>query len=1576
MKAPLTAGPAAPAIKHLAVVAAAGLLPAADLPAQLQTVPPDLSPGDQYRLVFVTSATRDATAQDIGTYDAFVAEAAAGAPLLEVLDTTWKCIGSAGNRATGVYRDAIAHTLTRPTDPSLPIYRLDGLRVAAGNADLWDGALVHPIAIDQSGHPHQGKVWSGTRHTGVRSGDWFLGDTGGGWVYYGLSSAMTSAWIENLGEQKTTPCSLYAISGVLTVPLPATELLGFQWEGSVGVIDQAARTVALTVPYGTDLTTLAPTCIVSPGATVSPASATPRDFSDSQAVPLDYTVSAEGVEPTVYSVTVLEGPPSAQCAVTSLRWGDYAGRIHDDQVTLVVPSGTDLTALAPAYTVSPFAAGDPQYPSGTARDFTAPQTYTVTAQDQTTTGAFTVTVLEVAVIVPRGLAAGAPYRLLFATSTAQPCSSTGIADYNALVDATAAAAPDLAALDTTWRCLGSTATVNADANTLTRAQDPDAPIFNLGGVPVATGNADLWDGALANPVHFTERGATPALLPVWTGTNWNGVRSGDWFLADGGWVRYGFPHTTDSTWVAALGPPYEDLHRSDPRPYYAISDILTVPEGGSPACNLLGFQWGDTAGVIDQATGAVTLTVPYNTELTTLAPACLPSAFATVSPASGQPVDFSEAQTTPVQYTVTAEDGTATRTYGVRIDLIPPRTGCELLSFEWDGTSAVIEDTTVTVTVPVGTDLTSVAPTFTLSPGATCDRVSGAPYDFRSPVHYIVTAEDGVHSNDYVVTIATPFSQWIAGFDFSAFPDPDLTESGDPDGDGRTNLVEYAYGLDPAFAEDFTHALTRERWSGLAGTNVADLTGVRERFLGPPDDWALTPGIDESAQGADYGSRFRGWITAPQTGVYYFWICADDEAELWLADGSITRTVDGQEIALTNRYGKQRIASVLDPRIGTHFTQPHDFDRLPRQQSEAILLQAGHHYYFEVLHKQGGGGDHVSVAWQVPGSLRQIIPAQAFHGDDTQPDDLDDDNLPDPWEAATGLDPADNGLGDPGDGQYGDHDADGLTNLEEYQLGTDPLNTDTDGDGLSDKDERDYYHSDPLVSNQLAAGPAVGLPPHEYSSTTGYWSRDASGSLTAADRRGEITYPFTVGSDPQGLLPGVLEVTLSGGAAGAPRPVENLPLIFSVDGRRFATGTLTSHDGASAEVSVLTPWLTAGAHTLGIFHDNFRTARRLRIDSISLRNLGGLDADENQVPDWLDQRLATNNHLTRAPATSLTSPVCIEGVTGHLPGLVLTADGQPITPVESVDSSFYAEIPLSESGPVELRASFQSGALAESRAITWGETDLLTCGELTVRQGDRLRLTGREDWGLPFDLNSLDVTIDLDGGQTHYAFKASTSVPHLFDTPGDHQIEVEVRHDANRIATASVTVHVRAASFGPPLSAGAYYPKQWQPADLGHELVIQPDSRLSWAETTPGPDSPRSFLVTPWDAGTRHVLARLPEEITGAPGAIVARGTVNAFQLAYLDLTSDTEVVHVYSDGTFLVRGSVVAVNLPPDIYIRLKTLFQGTVFSNGSDTLWLSAADFDQNGIAHIYFEWQGVGSPYVCTYVDLFTTEPPPEP
>ena len=65
------------------------------------------------------------------------------------------------------------------------------------------------------------------------------------------------------------------------------------------MINEGAKTIALTVPYGTVVTALVPT-IVHTGASVSPASGTAQNFTS----PVAYTVTAEDATTAVYTVTV------------------------------------------------------------------------------------------------------------------------------------------------------------------------------------------------------------------------------------------------------------------------------------------------------------------------------------------------------------------------------------------------------------------------------------------------------------------------------------------------------------------------------------------------------------------------------------------------------------------------------------------------------------------------------------------------------------------------------------------------------------------------------------------------------------------------------------------------------------------------------------------------------------------------------------------------------------------------------------------------------------------------------------------------------------------------------------------------------------------------------------------------------------------------------------------------------------------------------------------------------------------------------------------------------------------------
>lgn len=810
------------------------------------------------------------------------------------------------------------------------------------------------------------------------------------------------------------------------------------------------------------------------------------------------------------------------------------------------------------------------------------------------------------------------------------------------------------------------------------------------------------------------------------------------------------------------------------------------------------------------------------------------------------------------------------------------------------------------------------------------------------PGTYLTTLQaDAADTNDNNLE-----DTWEAqtGLAASGLPGASL-EYGDPDNDGISNYQEQWLGTDPLTKEALANGLTRYIWMGINGSVMTNFT-LNNKFYSYPNAIEHVPNIDAKLNHTLYGVRYRGAIVAPTTGEYRFWISGNGGgSELWLADGSISDPTSNTP--LTNRFGKKRICSSggLTPR--------YDFDYSPSQRSAVIHLTEGQEYYLEALHTvQNGTGEHVSVAWQAPGGTRQVIPDTTFLSNEPLASDADDDNLPDTWETAKTLDPTKNGLNDLNQSEYGDPDGDGLTNLQEFQNGTDPKDSDTDNDGYPDGDEVNLYGSDPTTSNNLAPI-ALTLPAlNQYSNATGSWSTNSNGSLVANERRGGITYTFTV------TEPGVHEVVVDAAVVYPSSWITkyfSLSLTLDGDTTPFASDTLSTRYGNADIMRAITPWLAPGTHSLTIFHPNYDASVRLRIDSVSVERLGGSDLDEDGIPDWLETKAVAANQLTRIDTQSRTSPASIEGITEQISSVAITAlapgasQADEVVVTASIDDSFFADVPLSEAGAVTLDASFVNGLATESHNITWAATNLFESfsnDTLHIRKGDSLRLdawSGASADGLPFTV-TLNGTLLQDSNQntTHTSGVPFTST---FATAGSYTLVAT--HDGQ---TATVTLKVHEANFGASHLVQVNVARTWTPTSLGPETTVESDSRIVFSETTT--TGARKFLVKTSQPINRHVIARIPSGVDGAASAVLSLGTVHAFDVANVNQTGDAKIVTQYADGTWLMSHTIVAVNLPPGVYIELKIKNQGSLFTNGSNVIQLRAEDFDANGIATVFYE------------------------
>ena len=156
----------------------------------------------------------------------------------------------------------------------------------------------------------------------------------------------------------------------------------------IGVVNEGAHTVALTVPFGTDITKLVATFANSADSTVKVGSIaqvsgiTANDFTS----PVTYTVTAAGPSTQAYvvTVTIAAVTPSTVATVTSATYTVGADTITN------VPFGTLKTAFLAALTKGQ--ADQTWNDTGIANPVVSTNTLVVTAQDGLTTIAYTVTV--------------------------------------------------------------------------------------------------------------------------------------------------------------------------------------------------------------------------------------------------------------------------------------------------------------------------------------------------------------------------------------------------------------------------------------------------------------------------------------------------------------------------------------------------------------------------------------------------------------------------------------------------------------------------------------------------------------------------------------------------------------------------------------------------------------------------------------------------------------------------------------------------------------------------------------------------------------------------------------------------------------------------------------------------------------------------------------------------------------------------------------------------------------------------------------------------------------------------------
>jgi beta-xylosidase len=198
---------------------------------------------------------------------------------------------------------------------------------------------------------------------------------------------------------------------------------------------------------------------------------------------------------------------------------------------------------------------------------------------------------------------------------------------------------------------------------------------------------------------------------------------------------------------------------------------------------------------------------------------------------------------------------------------------------------AIIDDAHSRITLPLkeGSDLTALAPEFTLAHGAAVSPASGSVHDFSEPVTYEVTGSDG-KKRTWTVSALVMKSPVLPGLN----ADPNITRFGD---------TFYMYPTTDGFPG----------WSGtqFKAYSSKDLVHWEDHGvildLGPDVSWADS----------------RAWAPAieERNGKYYFYFCADANIGVAVSDSPTGPFKDalGKPLLKAGQYTGQ----MIDPAVFT-----------------------------------------------------------------------------------------------------------------------------------------------------------------------------------------------------------------------------------------------------------------------------------------------------------------------------------------------------------------------------------------------------------------------------------------------------------------------------------------------------------------------------------------------------------------------------------------------------------------------------------------------------------------------------------
>ncbi len=578
------------------------------------------------------------------------------------------------------------------------------------------------------------------------------------------------------------------------------DLLEFAILGYEGVIDQDEKTVAVTIPYGIDVTDTPPSkLIVSANANVTPTIVERQDFIK----PVIYTVTSQDKLVTNdYTINVTIEKPSTIAEITEFKIDEYEGEIDQEEgtITVILPYDyptEELEDKVPEIVWS----GESITPNeNEAQDFTKPVEYIVKAEAPDVSKDYDIIVkYEDSPYVPNKIAEITEFKIDEYEGEIDPEKGTITVTlpYDYPEEELENKVPEIEwvgediepddnkAQDFTepvkYTVTAEDPTVTKDYDIVIKYEDPDKT------AKITEFKIDEYEGEIDD-----EEGAITVTLP------------------------YDYPQEEledkipEIKWTGKDIDPDDNVPQDFTKPVtYKVTaqdptivkeyDIVIEYEEPNTDAKIIEFYIDSYKGEIDQDKGIITVTVPYNypnSELENKVPSII-WVGKDITPDEDEAQDFTE----DIKYTVTAQDPSVKKDYDIVvkhtekpvtpvIPTIPEKDKeAKIIEFYIDEHKAEIDQDKgiITITLPADypeEELKNKVPEI-IWVGEDIEPDENKAQDFTKPLSYTVTAEDPTISKKYDIIVEfapeqTPDVEEIPEEDDSTEEEEEETPSEDP----------------------------------------------------------------------------------------------------------------------------------------------------------------------------------------------------------------------------------------------------------------------------------------------------------------------------------------------------------------------------------------------------------------------------------------------------------------------------------------------------------------------------------------------------------------------------------------------------------------------------------------------------------------------------------------------------------------------------------------------------------------------------------------------------------------------------